>query len=162
MSARCHISSLQSQGEVVVLCWRFAAWEWECNHIMCLADVHVLSVCIYIYMKTFGNYRSSMVWYPGTVASSLRQYRSLSACVCLCRSVEYGRIWRSLSYDSCSLSSCASAWQHRPADKRKWRGRSSNTGRCLLVRVGYFSILIIHYCILLFSFRHVYSFVFVL
>lgn len=50
MSARCHISSLQSQGEVVVLCWRFAAWEWECNHIMYLADVHVLSVCVYIFI----------------------------------------------------------------------------------------------------------------
>lgn len=55
--------------------------------------------------------------------------------VCVCRSAECGRTCPSRSCDSCKPNRCASACPRRRAGATRWRGRSSNTELCLLVRI---------------------------
>lgn len=148
--AHCHFSSLISQRNTVVLCWRVCGLGFRVqlqlqNHsLMYLPDVHVLSmcVCLDVYVCLCEQFHVCVclnkreIW--NKYFTLILQCDSSAAYLCLCvsaRSVEYGRTWRSLCCDSCRQSRCASAWLHRRAEEKKWREKSSNTGHFLQVCV---------------------------
>lgn len=116
--------------------------QTESHDSMCLTDVRVVSFrCLFVRVTTglILRVRGLRKYLKCVICDDTAAY--LPLCVRVCRSVEYGRTWLSLLCDSCSRSRCASACQHQRGEEKKWRGRSSNTGRCLPVLVGDYSVI---------------------